>query len=265
VAWKQGSARRAWRELRGVALVSVLLTLALSVASKTSAGVATGLLLGIWVILGSLQHLRKQVQAGAGRTPLAQRWRAVPRAFFGMVVAHIGIGVFVLGVTLVKGLDHAQDASMKEGDTMSAGGYAFQFKSLEKRKGPNYIAGRATFEVSREGRHVVTLYPEKRFYVVQRMPMTEAAIDRGLTRDLYVSMAEATPDGAWGVRVQVKPFMGWVWAGCLVMALGGLLAATDRRYRRRAARTVPDAEQGQRHGHDHIAPLRPSQVLSSLS
>jgi len=255
VAWKEGSLQRAWLELRGVALVSIALAAAIAVSAKTSVGVATGLLLAAWIILGSVQHLAQRLKAGAGRTPFVQRWRAVPRAFFGMVVAHVGIGVFVLGVTLVKGLDHAQDASMKEGDTVSAGGYAFQFKSLEKHKGPNYIAGRATFEVSRGGQHVVTLYPEKRFYVVQRVPMTEAAIDRGLTRDLYVSMGEATPDGAWGVRVQVKPFMGWVWTGCLVMALGGLLAATDRRYRQRAAQPVPSKPH-------HTAPLRPSQALS---
>jgi cytochrome c-type biogenesis protein CcmF len=234
VAWKQGQPARAWRDLRGVALVTLLLAGALAVAVHSSVGVALGLLLALWITLSSLQHARQRLQAGSDRAGLAQRWRAVPLAFWGMVVAHVGVGVFVLGVTLVKGLDHAQDASLKEGSSVSAGGYDFQFKSLQKRKGPNYIAGTATFEVTRAGQHVVTLHPEKRFYVVQRMPMTEAAIDRGLTRDLYVSLGEASADGAWGVRVQVKPFMGWVWAGCLVMALGGLLAASDKRYRQRA-------------------------------
>lgn len=234
VAWKQGSVRRAWHELRGTVLVSLALALSIGLAAKTSVAVAAGLLLALWVVLGSVLHLAQRLRAGRDRATLSQRWRAVPLSFWGMVVAHIGVGVFVLGVTLVKGLDHAQDASLKEGDTVSAGGYQFAFKSLEKRKGPNYVAGRATFEVSRDDQHVVTLYPEKRLYIVQRMPMTEAAIDRGFTRDLYVSLGEATPDGAWGVRVQVKPFMGWVWAGCLVMAMGGLLAASDRRYRQRA-------------------------------
>ncbi|MGQ0598018.1 heme lyase CcmF/NrfE family subunit [Aquabacterium sp.] len=237
VAWKQGSVKRVWLELRDTALVSVALALSIALAAKTSVAVAAGLLLALWVLLGSVLHLVQRLQAGRDRATLSQRWRAIPLSFWGMVVAHIGVGVFVLGVTLVKGLDHAQDASLKEGDTVSAGGYQFAFKSLEKRKGPNYVAGRATFEVSRDGQHVVTMYPEKRLYIVQRMPMTEAAIDRGLTRDLYVSLGEATPNGAWGVRVQVKPFMGWVWAGCLVMALGGLLAASDRRYRQRARAT----------------------------
>ncbi|MDO9237281.1 MAG: heme lyase CcmF/NrfE family subunit [Aquabacterium sp.] len=238
VAWKQGSAQRAWLELRGVALASVVLAAAVALAVKASVGVATGIVLALWIALGTGLHLVQRLQAGAGRVSFAQRWRAIPLSFWGMVVAHIGVGVFALGVTLVKGLDHVQDASLKEGESVSAGDYQFTFKSLEKRKGPNYIAGRATFDVTRGGRHVTTLYPEKRLYIVQRMPMTESAIDRGLTRDLYVSLGESTPNGAWGVRVQVKPFMGWVWAGCLVIALGGLLAASDKRYRQRTRQPI---------------------------
>jgi cytochrome c-type biogenesis protein CcmF len=233
-AWKQASWARVWRDLRGPALVSLLLTGAVSLALHTSVGVAAGLLLAAWVLLATFNHLAQRLSAGADKLTLAHRLRVVPPAFWGMVVAHAGIGVFVLGVTLVKGLDHAQDASVKVGDTVTVGDYSFHFTDLQKRKGPNYIAGRATFEVTQGKAKVTTLYPEKRFYVVQRMPMTEAGIDRGLTRDLYVSLGEATADGAWGVRLQVKPFMAWVWSGCVIMALGGLLAATDKRYRGRA-------------------------------
>ncbi|TAK99668.1 MAG: c-type cytochrome biogenesis protein CcmF, partial [Aquabacterium sp.] len=239
VAWKQGSWQGAWRDLRGTALISVALAAALWLALRTSVGVAVGVLLAVWIVLGSLLHVWQRLQAGAGRTSLAQRWRAVPLSFWGMVVAHVGVGVFVLGVTLVKGTDHVQDGSLKEGQSVSAAGYVFTFKSLEKNKGPNYIAARATFEVNRGAQHVATLYPEKRLYIVQRIPMTEAAIDRSLLRDLYVSLGEATPDGAWGVRVQVKPFMSWVWLGVLIMALGGLLAAADKRYRQRAKQAQP--------------------------
>ncbi len=244
VPWKQDSVRRVCLALRGTALVSVALALAIALAANTSLNVAVGLLLALWVLLGSGLHLLQRLQAGRGRATLRQRWRAVPLSFWGMVVAHVGVGVFVLGVTLVKGLGHTQDASLKEGDTVSAGGYQFTFKSLEKRKGPNYVAGRATFEVRRTGQLVATMYPEKRLYIVQRMPLTEAAIDRGFTRDLYVSLGDATRDGAWGVRVQIKPFMGWVWAGCLVMALGGVLAASDRRYRQRVRAAAPLAQAG---------------------
>jgi len=233
VAWKQGSLRKVWLELRALAAVSLLLAGAVSLGLRTSVGVSVGVLLSIWVLLGTAGHLVQRLSANAAKSSLAQRWRGVPRAFWGMVVAHAGIGIFVLGVTLVKGLDHAEDASLKVGDAVSVGGYRFQFKALDKVKGPNYIAGKATFDITRDGVAVATLHPEKRFYLVQRMPMTEAGIDRGFTRDLYVSLGEASPDGAWGVRLQVKPFMGWVWGGCVVMALGGLLAATDRRYRGR--------------------------------
>lgn len=239
VAWKQGSWQEAWLALRGTALISFALAAALALAGKTSLGVTLGVLLALWIVLGSLKQAWVRIQAGAGRTPFLQRWRVIPSAFWGMVAAHLGVGVFVFGVTLVKGLDHVQDGSLKEGQSISAGGYEFAFQSLEKQKGPNYIAARARFEVSRHGRHVATLYPEKRLYIVQRMPMTEAGIDRAWSRDLYVSLGEATPDGSWGVRVQVKPFMGWVWAGCVIMALGGLLAAADKRYRQRVRQTSP--------------------------
>ena len=109
-------------------------------------------------------------------------------------------------------------------------------------QGPNYTAVRATMTVSRDGRLVDTLYPEKRTYTVSRMPMTEVAIDRGVTRDLYVSMGEPLDNGAaWSVRLYVKPFVNWIWGGCLLMALGGLLAVADRRYRlkRSAAASLP--------------------------
>jgi len=258
VAWKAGSVKDAALALRAPALVSVLLAAAIAVTVQASLGVAVGLLLAIWILLGTLQHVQLRLKAPAGGAPstLAARWRLVPRAFWGMVVAHAGVGVFVLGVTLVKGTEHVQDASLQEGGSVSVGGYTFQLQSMAKRKGPNYLAGRARFEVRRDGELVTTLYPEKRFYIVQRMPMTEAAIDRGLTRDLYVSLGDTAPNGAWGVRVQVKPFMGWVWGGAVVMALGGLLAATDRRYRAQRRRQ----QQAKPH-----APLPDAALASSLS
>jgi cytochrome c-type biogenesis protein CcmF len=148
-----------------------------------------------------------------------------------MIVAHAGIGIFVVGVTLVKGWETSNDVSMHVGDSTSAGAYQFTFTELIKIDGPNYIAARGTFEVRSKNTAVATMHPEKRYFTVQQMPMTEAAIDRGFTRDLYVSLGEITKDGAWVVRVQHKPFVSWIWAGCLIIALGGFLAASDRRYR----------------------------------
>src|SRR6185503_10608492 len=153
------------------------------------------------------------------------------RSHYGMVVAHIGVAVFVVGVTLVKGYDAEKDVKMRPGETVELNGYAFRLEEVTDVRGPNYVAARARMTVTRDGRPVADLAPEKRIYTVQEMPMTEAAIDPGLTRDLYVSLGDALADGAWLIKVQVKPFVDWIWAGCLIMALGGLLAASDRRYR----------------------------------
>jgi len=120
---------------------------------------------------------------------------------------------------------------MEPGDTVELGGYTFRFDGVRDVQGPNYVAGRARIEVSRNGRAFTTLFPEKRIYTVQNSPMTEAAIDTGFTRDLYVSLGDSVSATAWLVKVQHKPFIDWIWGGCLIMALGGLLAASDRRYR----------------------------------
>jgi cytochrome c-type biogenesis protein CcmF len=148
-----------------------------------------------------------------------------------MVLAHIGVAVFVAGVALVKGYDAERDARMKPGDTVELKGYVFRLDGVRPVDGPNYRAAQARITVTREGKTVTVLRPERRAYTVQEQTMTEAAISPGLTRDLYVSLGDPLEGGAWLVKVQVKPFIDWIWGGCLIMALGGLLAASDRRYR----------------------------------
>ena len=150
-----------------------------------------------------------------------------------MLIAHAGIGVFIVGVTLVKGYETEKDVRMSVGDTVALGGHTFRFLGATEVKGPNYVAARGRIEVSRNGRIVRTLEPEKRHYTVQNQVMTEAAIDTGLVRDLYVALGEQVDGGtAWTVRVHVKPFVDWIWGGCALMALGGFIAICDRRYRR---------------------------------
>jgi cytochrome c-type biogenesis protein CcmF len=134
-------------------------------------------------------------------------------------------------VTLVKGYDSEKDVKLKAGESVELGGYVFQLEDVSDVRGPNYVAARARVSVTRDGRPVTRLAPEKRLYTVQQTTMTEAAINTGVTRDLYVSLGDELGDGAWLVKVQVKPFIDWIWFGCLIMALGGLLAASDRRYR----------------------------------
>jgi cytochrome c-type biogenesis protein CcmF len=216
--WKRSSLPELAVLLRWALAVSLVLGLLLPFAMGTwHAMVGFSLALAIWIVLTSLLSLRKSVKQS--------------RAHYGMVFAHIGVAVFVVGVALVKGYEAEKDVKLKPGDTVELNGYLFRLDEVTNVRGPNYIAARGHLTVTRGGKPVTKLEPEKRMYMVQEMPMTEAAIDPGLTRDLYVSLGDDLGDGTWLVKVQVKPFIDWIWAGCLIMALGGLLAASDRRYR----------------------------------
>jgi cytochrome c-type biogenesis protein CcmF len=203
--------------------------LAVSLATGASLFGAFGVLLAVWVGATTLLAVRERVPHA--HLPVMQRLARIPRAEWGMLVAHLGIGVFIFGVTMVKTFEAEQDVRMEAGDVAHLGGYSFVLQDFAEYTGPNYVGLRATIQVSRDGRPVDTMYPEKRLYKAQGMPMTEAAIDAGFTRDVYVSLGEAVSETAWAVRLQVKPFINWIWGGTLLMALGGLLAATDRRYR----------------------------------
>jgi cytochrome c-type biogenesis protein CcmF len=230
--WKQARLIDFWPRLAWAVIAAVVIAVALPfVLGGFRPLIALGLLLGFWAIFSSLAQIAFRIRERGGDASFGQRLASIPRAQWGMVLAHIGIGVFVLGVTFVKGYETASDVKMGPGDTTSAGGYQFKFIGVESLRGPNYTAARARIEVTRDGKPVTLLQPEKRMYVVQRMPMTEADIDTSLFRDLYVSLGEPVDDQTWIVRVQHKPLVMWLWGGCLMMALGGLLAATDRRYR----------------------------------
>ncbi len=158
--------------------------------------------------------------------------RTIPRAFWGMSTAHMGVGVFIIGVTLTSIYSIEDDISAAPGDVHRAAGYDFEFRGVEQVQGPNYDADRGRVEVFRDGEHLLTLTPEKRVYRVDTNPMTEAAIDAGLTRDLYISLGEPVDNqGAWTLRVYYKSFIRWIWLGAIFMAVGGALAASDRRYR----------------------------------
>jgi cytochrome c-type biogenesis protein CcmF len=198
-----------------------------------SALAGVGIALALWIVLTALLTFKR----GFNHT----------RSHYGMVLAHIGVAVFVVGVTLVKTYESAADLNLRAGDSAALAGYDFRLEDVTTVKGPNYVAARGHFSVTRGGKPVTTLYPERRVYTVQEQVMTEAAIDPGLTRDLYVSLGDPVSDsrgeGAWLVKIQHKPFVDWIWGGCLIMALGGFLAASDRRYRFKAenprAVTVP--------------------------
>jgi len=201
------------------------------VMGRWSALVGFGLALAAWIVATSALSLLERVRHAGSGAELRARLAGAPRSFYGMLLAHVGIAVFVAGVTLVLGYQLQKDVRMAPGDTVELDGYTFRFGGVRQVDGPNYVAARARIDVTRDGKPVTTMLPEKRRYRVQENPMTEAAIRTGITGDLYVSLGEALEGDTWLVSVQRKPFVTWIWGGCLLMALGGGLAASDRRYR----------------------------------
>ena len=231
-----------WREddlsaLRKPALVSAVLALAGSGAINAALGSLRPLpLLGVavvlWIVAGIALDLAGWWRRG--------QMRQLPRAVAGMMLAHLGVAVFAFGVTGVRSGELEIDQRVRPGQVVALAGLDFRFDGVRERTGPNYDALQATVTVLRDGQAVRVMHPEKRVYRVQRNPMTEAAIAPGLLRDLYVSLGEEVAPGAWALRVHVKPFVDWIWGGCLLMALGGAVAASDRRYRRMRPATAPE-------------------------
>jgi cytochrome c-type biogenesis protein CcmF len=232
--WKRDALPSLLTRLKWAAAVAIATAVLLPlVLGRWTPLLGLGILLAIWVIASGFVNLYervRQLRAGAGQRAQAAL-RQLPRGYWGMLLAHFGVGVFIIGVTLVRGYEVEKDVRMNVGDIVEAGGYRFKLEGLKSVQGPNYQATRGIVSVTRGDRSITTLYPEKRVYNVQQMAMTEAAIDTGITRDLYISLGEPLSDGAWVVRVYHKPFVDWIWGGAFLMALGGVLAVTDRRYR----------------------------------
>ena len=245
--WKKDRAGRLGVKLAAPALISIIAGLLLPLQMRPySFNAALGIALGCWIILTALLVLyqRSDPRGNFARRlqDLPHSLRTTPRAVYGMTLAHIGVGVFIIGVTCTNTYSIEKDIRMAAGETFAVAGYGFRFNGVVEHRGPNYDGLRGEFIVTRNRRPVAKLYPEKRTYLVQKNQMTEAAIDPGFTRDLYVALGEPlNGNEVWAVRIYYKPFIRWIWLGALVMALGGLLAATDRRYRRRRIENAEDA------------------------
>lgn len=232
--WKGDELPSLARRLRWAAMATVVVPAATAViAGRASAWSIAGYALATWVTAGVL------VDAWAWRRQPAQ----VNRALAGMWVAHLGVAMFIAGVTGVRTHEQELDVRMAPGQTAELRGYTFRFEGTTPVQGPNYAAMQGRVTVLQGDDVLAELRPEKRVYQVQRNPMTEAAIHSNLARDLYVSLGEPQDDGSWTLRLQVKPLIAWIWLGCVVMSLGGALAASDRRYRsaRRAAQRAGEA------------------------
>ena len=246
--WKQATFGELAHTLRWAFLVAAIVGLVMPFFfGEWNPLVALSLLLAAWIALSAALNFVERVQSTrAGRTFLAAALDQPP-SFFGMHTAHIGVAVFVVGVSMVNGYQAEKDVKMDIGDTVAVGGYSFQFNGVRQQQGPNYMALVGDIELLKDGNFIRKMHPEKRNYVSSAMPMTEAAIDSGFLRDVYVSLGEPIdrdrPDAAWAIRVYYKPFVDWIWGGCVLMAFGGVLALADRRYRiksRAAASLEPD-------------------------
>jgi cytochrome c-type biogenesis protein CcmF len=219
--WKNSNLLAVIKRLWSAALVAVIAAGLIPFAMGEFTWLSSlGFLLAFWVIASGVLQIIRQAKAGKPT-----------RSFIGMQVAHLGIAVFVIGVTMVGAYQEEKDVRMLAGESVNVGGYQIQLQRVNAVPGPNYKAMQGTFLLTRNGKLEATLYPEKRSYFSSTMPMTEAAIDVGLTRDIYVSLGEELEDKSWAVRVYYKPFVDWIWGGCLLMALGGILAMSDKRYR----------------------------------
>ncbi len=235
IAWKRGSLARVKSSL--VALLGVSLAfgaLAFAIQTGRSALGPVGVMLGVWVVGGSLLDLWLR----SGRDGLAVRFgrlRRLPRADWGKAVAHIGMGVTIFGIAAMLAWEKEDIRVAQIGDRWDVGQFAFTLDNVREFEGPNYLTTMADMGVWRGEKQLGLLQPEKRFYPVANMPTTEAAIRNGVLRDIYVVIGDAQDSGGYAVRVYIKPFANWIWGGAILMALGGVLSLSDRRLRVGAA------------------------------
>lgn len=226
--WKDTPVRWLARMLFPILVVSLLIALTIATLQDRSSWVVAGSsLLAAWVILAGLRDILDKTR----HKGLFKGLLTLGRSYWGMQLAHLGFAACALAAVLATVGSLERELRMTPGTTIELGGYQFLFEGTTRLQGPNYITDRGSVRVFLDSREVAVMHPEKRFYQVQQATMTEAGIQAGITRDLFVALGEPLADGAWAVRVQIKPFVRWIWLGALLMALGGLLAATDRRYR----------------------------------
>jgi cytochrome c-type biogenesis protein CcmF len=219
--------RLRWAAFAGGLALSVPL-----IGGGASLRVCIGAVLSAWLLACVLIDLIDRIRLARGAQG-GVLLPSLPRAYLGMCTAHLGVALFILGVTVSGGYSVETERVVAQGESVEIAGYEFRFDGVREQQGPNYAGMQGTIVVSRQGDAVATLHPEKRVYRAGGRPMTEAAIDPGFTRHLYAALGEQVPSGAWTVRLYVKPFVQWIWTGVLCMALGGVLSMSDSRYRLR--------------------------------
>jgi len=227
--WKADELKRIGGQTVAAAIISLLLAFAVPLlhGGDMNWQVFLGIAVALWLITVTLTDVWKKCRGQLSRIP------SLGLSFQGMVLAHIGVAITIIGVAMVANYSEEKAARMAPGDIETLGAYQFEFVQAGHIEGPNFVSDAAPFRVTKDGKEISLLTPEKRRYNARGQIMTEAAIDVSLFRDVYISMGEPLDNGAWGMRLQVKPFMRWVWLGAIFMSLGGALAMADKRYRRR--------------------------------
>ena len=240
-AWRTQEAGPLFKVLKIPALIAVVLGIAIPIFIYGSASVllVVGIAAAVWIMAASLIQPIRSWRRAKGTT-------GITRGALGMSIAHFGVGMFVLGVAIVSAFSVEADRSLIVGDKVEVAGYEFELRNLRNVQGPNYQAIEGEVDVTRNGTFVTQLRPQKRTYLVQQSPMTEAGIDAGWNRDIFVALGDPLGNNAWSVRMQYKPMIRFIWLGAFVMAIGGMVAASDRRYRvnakAKAPSTVPTGE-----------------------
>ncbi|WP_308916806.1 heme lyase CcmF/NrfE family subunit [Jannaschia sp. LMIT008] len=237
--WKRGRAKALKPVIPVLILSLAVLALVWAMQTGRSAGGPLGAALGVWLVVGAAVDLLTRTGRGAWSNRLSRLTR-LPRADWGKAVAHAGLGVTIFGVAALTAWEQERLEALDIGDSLTVGNVTVTLDAVDRVEGPNYVATVATLSTWEDGEPIGVLRPEKRIYPVARMPTTEAGIDNGITRDVYAVIGDPQVGGGWAIRVYIKPFANWIWGGAILMALGGLVSLTDRRWRIAAgARKAP--------------------------
>ena len=241
--WKRTSISYLVAQLSKVLAASIGLgiLLPLIVLMKFSLAATVTMILASWIVLTIGKDISSKI---ANKRSLAAGFKSLSLSYYGMQLAHFGIALMLVGASLTSYFSVERGVLLSPGESVDLGAYNFTLEGSSRIEGPNYVGEEAEITVMRDGDMVTDLHPERRIYVATGTPSTEMAIDAGFLRDLFVTLGEQKPDGAWSMTIYVKPFIRWIWLGAVFMAFGGTLAAGDKRYRRLRARQLEKAKRG---------------------
>jgi len=241
--WKRTSISYLVAQLSKVLAASIGLgiLLPLIVLMKFSLAATVTMILASWIVLTIGKDISSKI---ANKRSLAAGFKSLSLSYYGMQLAHFGIALMLVGASLTSYFSVERGVLLSPGESVDLGAYNFTLEGSSRIEGPNYVGEEAEITVMRDGDMVTDLHPERRIYVATGTPSTEMAIDAGFLRDLFVTLGEQKPDGAWSMTIYVKPFIRWIWLGAIFMAFGGTLAAGDKRYRRLRARQLEKAKRG---------------------